>query len=410
MTFFPDQQKAIAKLRRYKVGALFMEAGTGKTRVACELINSVPGVDLLVWVGPFRTINPPENSIKSVCYEVNTWGLFGFPVEYVGIETLQSSDRKFLEIEALIENAEKPFLVVDESIKIKNYDAKRTQRLLYLASKVEYKLILNGTPITRDLLDLWSQMQFLSEKILNMSLAQFKNTFCEYKRVTKWFGGKKSYVKEFITGYDNIDYLYSLIGHYIYECDLELKVTQRYQTYHYRIDQDARDEYYSTKEFFLKDDVMQWKNNNIFMEMTQKMQHCYAITRDKFNVLDEHFKKYPADKHIIFVKYINSGLACKARYPDAMVLNYQSGSFGLNLQHLPYTIYFDKNWDYALRLQGSRRNYRLGQNFDCYYWDLTGDIGLEELIDKNIAKKVGQAEYFKEISSNDARKELDKVL
>ena len=33
-----DQRRAVNKLRRLKVGALFMEMGTGKTKVALDLI------------------------------------------------------------------------------------------------------------------------------------------------------------------------------------------------------------------------------------------------------------------------------------------------------------------------------------------------------------------------------------
>ena len=40
MNLLFNQEKAIKKLSRYKVGALFMEAGTGKTLTACRLIES----------------------------------------------------------------------------------------------------------------------------------------------------------------------------------------------------------------------------------------------------------------------------------------------------------------------------------------------------------------------------------
>ena len=79
---------------------------------------------------------------------------------------------------------------------------------------------------------------------------------------------------------------------------------------------------------------------------------------------------------------------------------------GLNLQEYRYTVYFDKIWDYALRMQSSRRTYRTGQTFDCVYYDLTGDIGLEKLIDKNIDKKISMTEYFKRKTKEEIRKEL----
>jgi SNF2 family DNA or RNA helicase len=68
------------------------------------------------------------------------------------------------------------FLIVDESIKMKNFEAKE-QRMLTLGAMVEYKLILNGTPITKNVMDIWSQIHFLSPLILRMDYAEFKNTF-----------------------------------------------------------------------------------------------------------------------------------------------------------------------------------------------------------------------------------------
>lgn len=65
-----------------------------------------------------------------------------------------------------------------------------------------------------------------------------------------------------------------------------------------------------------------------------------------------------------------------------------------------------KVWDYALRLQSSRRTYRTGQTFDCEYYDVTGDVGLENLIDKNIEKKISASEYLKNASINDLKKDL----
>lgn len=41
MSLLSQQKAAIKHLERWKVGALFMEAGTGKTRAALEIINSI---------------------------------------------------------------------------------------------------------------------------------------------------------------------------------------------------------------------------------------------------------------------------------------------------------------------------------------------------------------------------------
>lgn len=399
-----NQFNAKKHLQEWKVGALFMDAGTGKTRVAVELINSVPDIDLVVYIAPLRTIktNPGTQSIKE---EIGLWGGFKAESCYYGVESIGGSSRIYLEVRQRILKAKTPFIIIDESLKIKNASAKRTERLLALGELAQYKLILNGTPISRNLLDLWSQMEFLSPKILRMSLTVFKNTFCNYTKITKSIG-RKSYSKEFITGYENIDYLYSLIRHYVFECDLRLNIAQCYAEYKYIIGQEELKEYYRLKEKYLDDETLQWKNNSIFLEMTQKMQHSYAITEAKFTVVDNIFKDVPQNDTIIFCKYIVSQIECAKRYPKALVLSYQKESLGLNLQNYHHTIYFDKVWDYALRVQSGRRTFRTGQEYDCRYYDLTGNVGLENLINDNINKKISMTEYFKNKTKNDIEKVL----
>lgn len=407
MKLLENQQKALAHRSEWKVGALFMKMGTGKTRVAVELVNQIPDLDLVVYVAPLRIISPKGDDIPSVAYEIAKWGGFNAKeVVYIGVETIGQSDRQFLQLYKKIATTWKTFLVVDESIKIKNIGAKRTQRLLQLSEMVEHKLILNGEPVTRDLLDLYPQMNFLDPRILRMSLAEFKNTFCKYTTITKRFGGYKEYSKEFITGYENIDYLYSLIGQYVFECDLELQIQQLYEEEYYTIDADSKTEYYRLKREYLDDEKLMMINNNLFLELTQKMQHGYCCTEEKFKIVQKWFEKYPEEKSIIFVKYIRSMEECKKRFPKATVLNYKTGSYGLNLQHLPYTVYFDKTFDYGDAAQSKHRNYRVGQEQDCRYLSLTGDVGLETLISDNNKKKIGMSEYLKKIS----REQLKEVL
>ena len=405
MNLLVNQSNAKNHLHDWRVGALFMEAGTGKTRVAVEIANESP-CDLIVWLGPFQTITPDDPTIESIIVEINRWGGFRAPAVYCGVESLQNSDRIYLNLYNQIQQAKCPMIIVDESLKIKNSDAKRTKRIMELSKMSTYKLILNGTPITKNLLDLKPQMDFLSPLILNMSDAEFKNTFCEYTKVTKFFGGCKGYTKEFITGYENIDYLYSLIRHYVFECDLTLSVKQLYNDIRYQLSDEHAAEYTRLKEKYLDDEMLQWKSNNIFLEMTQKMQHTYSCTEDKFDKLDELFKEIDPERTIIYCKYIDSRLECEKRYPKATVLSYQKNSLGLNLQHLCNTVYFDKNWDYALRVQSGRRTFRTGQEYDCRYWDFTGNVGLESLIDKNINKKTGMAEYFKGKTKEEIKAEL----
>ena len=120
-----EQNEAIEKLRHWKVGALFMEAGTGKTRVSLELVNRI-SCDAVLWIGPLRTL---ENTRT----EINKWGGFHVPVSYVGVESLSLSDRIYLKTIEFLESYSKSFIIVDESLKIKNVTAKRTERILALS-------------------------------------------------------------------------------------------------------------------------------------------------------------------------------------------------------------------------------------------------------------------------------------
>jgi hypothetical protein len=391
-----NQIKAIDKLQTYKVGALFMDAGTGKTRAAYELVNSVSECDYVLWLTPFRT----KDNLRA---ELNKWGASNIRIE--GIESLSSSDRLMLNLNQELQNAKCPFIVVDESLKIKNWSAKRTQRIIELGKLSTYKLILNGTPVSRNLLDVWAQMWFLSPKILNMDMAEYKNTFCEYTKITKRIGNT-TYSREFITKYHNIDYLYSRIKHYVFEANLELNIKQQYIEQTYKIEDEIKQEYDMLKTKYLDDEKLQWLRNNIFLELTQKMQHLYCCAEEKFELLSKVIEAHGIENIIVFTKYIASNQEVSKRHPNLKVLSYQKDSLGLNLQQYKVTVFFDKIWDYALRLQATRRTYRTGQEQDCLYYDFTGNVGLEKMIEDNINKKCDMVEYLKQHSINQLKKEL----
>jgi hypothetical protein len=394
-TLFVDQLSAFEKLRQFKVGALFMEPGTGKTRTAYELINSVKGIDYILYLAPcqvIRTTNPEE----SVVAEIEKCGGFNVEHDFIGIESISSSDRIYLQLISKV-SRHSSFIICDESLKIKNWDAKRTKRIVHLGTLTEYKLVLNGTPLSRNVLDLWAQFEFLSPKILDMSLAEYKSTFVKYTTITKKINGIKN-TKEIIDGYENIDYLYSIIKHYIYECDLKLEVGQSFFEYFYDLDEDITEEYNRIKEFMLNNEYLMFRNNNIFLEMIQQMQHAYCCSSEKFALINRIMDHEWEDKTVIFCKYISSKEQLQKLFPNIRVLTYGKNAYGLNLQKYNATIFFDKTLDFALRLQAMRRTYRRGQQTNCTFYDLTGRCGLEKLIDNNIIRKQSMLNYFKMVS------------
>lgn len=389
----PAQERAIAKLRELKVGALFMQPGTGKTRTVMELVRSVPEVDLVLWLAPCRSVDPAIPG-TGVVDEVAKWGGLE-QVEFMGIESLSSSDRLYLHALHLLNQARCPLIVVDESLKIKNAKALRTMRIMELGRLCQYKLILNGTPVSRSLVDVWAQMEFLSPCILNMGQAEFVNTFCEWTKITARFGSTRTFSKQFITKYHNIDYLYSLIGEYVFEADLELDIHRQHHDLEYAIDADSKAAYSHLKEEYLDNEKLQFLNNNIFLELTQKMQHLYCCTDAKFQLLHKLFAIIPEEETIIACKFVRSRELCARAFPKATVLSLQADSMSLNLQHCSNLVFWDKTWDWALVDQMMHRIWRTGQQRDCRFYHLHGDVGLEGMMRKNNEKKEDTLKYLK---------------
>lgn len=382
-----------------------MDTGTGKTRTLVELINSVEGIDTVLYIAPYSAINPPAG-VASVKDEVNKWGGFAARTEYTGAESIGSSDRIYLQCRDMLSRCKNPAIIVDESIKIKNLEAKRTRRIIDLSQLAEYKLIANATPVTRNLLDVWAQMEFLSPKILKMGIAEFENTFCVKTVVTRVKGGKMSQ-KEFVSGYTNIDYLYSIIGRYIYECDLDSKVINIDNNLHFSLSDTEAETYRLLKEKYLDNDFLMTRNNNIFLELTQKMQHTYSCSEQKRIMLQEVFEAHRQDRTAIYCKYIDSQRFCKKHFPKALVLGYQKNASSINLQYdYDNIVFWEKIWDYYLVKQAKGRIDRLGRKAEVHYFSFTGNVGLESLIDRSIDKKISMADYLRQISIEQLGKEL----
>lgn len=398
MELLTSQQTAITKLQKLKVGALFMEMGTGKTLTAYQLVVSVLHlVDFVLWFTPCQTK-------QSLSLEIEKCG--GLPnLRIVGIETISSSDRTYLELMELV-STQRVFIVVDESLKIKNWEAKRTKRIIELGKHCQFKLVLNGTPLSRNLLDIWAQLEFLSPKILGMDLSRFKSIFCEIVTVKKVINGKLI-TNEFITKNHNIDYLYSIINPYVYECALNVEVKKLHVNKNYSIDEDNLETYQEIKSYFLKMETLFAHNNNIFLSMINKLQHSYCTCKSKINLLKEIISQHDVDKIIIYTKYVKSSELLKKEFPSITVLSLQKHAYGLNLQSKNVTIFFDKTYNYAELLQSEARTHRMGQNMDCIYYSLSADnVGLDAMINGNIGKKKFMLDYFKEVGFKQIMSEL----
>ncbi|MFR6034246.1 MAG: SNF2-related protein [Bacilli bacterium] len=104
---------------------------------------------------------------------------------------------------------------VDESILIK-ICRRGTQRLLNDYHLFDFRIILNGTPITKSLLDLYAQISFLSPNILKMTERQFADNFLVY-----FFDGRDPFPWRRWSKPANVEALVEIIRPYIFNANLK---------------------------------------------------------------------------------------------------------------------------------------------------------------------------------------------
>lgn len=255
---FRTQKLALEKAFGRSSFAFYKDMGTGKSKtfidLACAsrvhpLIESVLMVCPIGvrknWVREVEIHSPLPadvyllNSAKPKEFEkwLNTPHDFKWLI--VGVESLGISKNAYeMMLQFILKNPRTMFCV-DESHKIKNHAALRSQRCHAAARHTPYRVVMTGTPIAKGVMDLYSQFQFLDPDIMGVGdYYSFRGRYAE-------MGGHED--KEII-GYKNLDELMEIVNPFVYQVrkeealpDLPPKMrTKRYvtlnadQTRHYK--------------------------------------------------------------------------------------------------------------------------------------------------------------------------------
>lgn len=228
---FNHQAKAFVLSRDLQIFALFMEMGTGKSKVvvdtACYLYEKGLIDKILViapngvhrkWVEEEFPVHFPDRVPFTAWFYTNRMlaaqrrSLDTFlklersnslQVFSMNIEALQGSDKstayKFCDM--FLSNG-RALVVVDESTRIKTHDSARTKNVIRLGQKAEFKRMLSGSPITKGMEDLFSQFRFLDPAIIGCnSFTEFKMNYC----LTRKIDPDADDYQVAIVGYKNID-------------------------------------------------------------------------------------------------------------------------------------------------------------------------------------------------------------
>ena len=243
------QEKAFILSRHMESFGLFMEQGTGKTKVAIDTacyLHKHNKIDMMVvvawpngvhrnWVDYEIPLDIPawcqyvadfwsanltkgkQRSLERVLTAQDKLKILTF-----NVEAFTSPKAKKYILRCVTEN--RCLVIIDQSASIKNPNAKRTRFLINeISKKATYRRILDGAPVAEGAGELYSQFKFLDPLIIGHDTwTGFKAEFC-----------KIGYFNQ-IEGYLNLDELHERIDGYSFrvladEClDLPKRIYKRW--------------------------------------------------------------------------------------------------------------------------------------------------------------------------------------
>lgn len=447
------QKSAVDKLKKYKIGALYMDMGTGKTITALQLIKNrfeQDKIDHCLWLCPCSIRKETEENIR---YSADLPKGF---LTICGIETLSSSVKQLEKLLKLVQE-KRCYLIVDESLLVKNFYAKRSENIIKLSNYTDYKLILNGTPLCKNEADLFSQWYILDWRILGyQSYWSFAANHLEFD---------DKYTDKIRRVLD-VDYLADKISPFTVEVKKEDVLTLPKKINFERgfdLNEEQIEHYYAVLHQFLDNERLydEFEDTIIFRTFTalQQITSGERITSNASKSI-EHTSFYddPNDnpriktllnvineipnneKIIIWCRYTHEiktiEKVLKQKYGDTVSLYYGDlrpkkralqletfengnrfllankgcGSFGLNLQYCSHMIFYSNDFRFSTRTQAEDRVYRYGQTKDVYIYDIYASSKIDVRILEAISNKESLLLKFKEILKQKNRQKIEEFF
>jgi SNF2 family DNA or RNA helicase len=449
--------------------ALFFEQGLGKTKTAIDLATMwhldgiIDTVVVLcpvslrqVWESEFATHCEVPHQVKLMVTNTSVgWSkTASLRVLIAGVESLSQGKTYELLINML------PYLgrfafIVDESTKVKNYKATRTERAIVLARHATKRLILTGTPVTQGLQDLYSQFQVLNPQTLALkSFHAFRNRYCITEQVR---GAPPGVVA--IIGYQNVGELMDLIEPWSLRKEKKDCLDLPEKTYQIRrveLTPEQKKIYKSMKDAMVArvEDKLKGTSHILEAEMVLEVYlrlqqiaggfypemdkdgkviavHPIPGPNPKLNELKDLIDEIPG-KVVIMCRFraevtaIHEALAKigrnvvefhgglkeeekkasvnEFRYGDADVFigTLQAASHGLTLVEASNMIYYSRGFSLEESLQSEDRIHRIGQNDPCTYVSIAAASTVDQDIVEALSQKKGVADMVNQRIKNGA--------
>lgn len=427
------QKAAFNKLKDIKIGALYMEQGTGKTRTALEFIKyriDENKINKVLWLCPCSVKTNLRKDIKKHTGTEQTE-----TIKIIGIESLSSSIRIYNECLTFLQE-NKVMMIVDESLLIKNFKAQRTINITRLGSLALYKMILNGTPISRNEADLFSQWYFLDWRILGYrSFYVFAANHLEYDDHGR--------IKRIL----DIDRLAKKIVPYSYQVTKEECLDLPARSYREKYCELTEEQLFNYDEVYreLIGEVDEFKPATIYRFFTALSDVIsgqevkvgkHLITTPMFLNPEDNpriqtllYTLNEGEKTIIFCRYVHEIKAIeqvlkkeygknstalfygevplkkrvhelerfeKDKETQFLLANKNCAGFGLNLQFCKKIIFYSNDWDLGTRIQAEDRVHRIGQDSEVTIIDIIAVDSLDEVIMSNLSRKRGKLGNLKD--------------
>lgn len=396
---YPHQVDVLGDLYHNKSAGIFYDMGLGKT-----IIGSIKATSYKM---PILIIAP-----KSVCLQwlehfkdwhneykrynlTNKKGLESFITDNDNLKVgVINYDVVYRRSELL--KLKNYTLILDESQAISNIQSKRTKAIMKL--KFENVLLLSGTPASNsNYMKLYPMLKLLG---LNMNKREYED------RYGNWFlmemNGIKFRVLSKVNSYKNVDELKKVMAdlgcrfmrtdevidlpqqRFI---DVPIKPSKYYKTfvkdgyvdcgeYEYISSSPTTDMLYQRQLCNSKEKLEMVKT---LLESTEDRVIIFYNFNCELELLQQLVSKLK--RPLSFVNGKEKNLNCYNKNEDSVTLvQYQSGSSGVNLQKANKIIYYSPPIKSDFFEQSKKRIHRIGQDSKCTYWKLVTTNSIEQKI------------------------------
>ena len=323
-------------------------------------------------------------------------------------------------------------IIADESQRIKTHDAAQSKAMHQLGDKVRYKLILSGTPVQNEAVDIFSQYRFLDPTIFGMNFYAFRGRYC----VMGGFNRKQ------IVQYRDLDALIKKEHSIAYRVTKEEALDLPEQTFENRyitLSKKERNIYDKLRRdsFAELDGGGTITATTVLTKLLRLQQFTggflveddaarpQLVSRGKLDALADILQDYVVEgkkKLVIFARFIpevmeiiklagdiagKHGMKTVAIYGDIkkelrgdIVQQFQTdpatmvfvgqidtAGTGITLTAADTCVYYSENFNYATYEQSLSRIHRIGQRHPCTYIHLVAEKTVDELILKSLAAK-----------------------